>query len=110
MGETMNAIARTLALAGCALLGMLVTPALAQKNGGTLKFYHRDSPASGSIHEEATVSAVAPFMAVFNNLVLFKQDEKQNRPENIQPKLAESWSWNADYTRLNFKLRQGVKW
>ena len=106
----MFAVARALALAGCALFGMLVTPALAQKSGGILKFYHRDSPASGSIHEEATISTGAPFMGVFNNLVLFKQDEKQNRPEFIQPELAESWAWNADYTRLSFKLRQGVKW
>jgi len=29
-------------------------PALAQKPGGILKIYHRDSPASMSIHEEAT--------------------------------------------------------
>ncbi len=100
----------TLSLTICAAVGLPIGLAAAQQSGGILKFYHRDSPASGSIHEEATISAVAPFMAVFNNLVLFKQDEKQNRPENIQPELAESWSWNADYTRLSFKLRQGVKW
>ena len=75
-----------------------------------LKFFHRDSPASGSIHEEATISAVAPFMGVFNNLVLFNQHEKQNRLDLIEPELAESWSWNDDYTRLSFRLRQGVKW
>ena len=73
----MIAVTRALALVGCARFGMLITPVLAQKTGGTLKFYHRDSPASGSIHEEATVSAVAPFMAVFNNHVLFRQDEKK---------------------------------
>jgi peptide/nickel transport system substrate-binding protein len=69
------------------------------------QFYHRDSPASASIHEEATISSVAPFMGVFNNLVIFKQDEKQNRPEFIVPDLAESWSWSRDYTRLGFRLR-----
>ncbi len=94
-----------------ALLGLLpANPAMAQKSGGVLRLFHRDSPASASIHEEATISAVAPFMGVFNNLILFDQHEKQNRPEFIQPELAESWSWNADYTRLSFKLRQGVKW
>ena len=85
-------------------------PALAQKPGGVLRIFHRDSPGSMSIHEEATISTVAPMMAVFNNLVLFDQHEKQNRMEFIRPDLAESWTWNADYTRLSFKLRQGVKW
>jgi peptide/nickel transport system substrate-binding protein len=37
-------------------------PALAQKQGGTLRLYHWDSPPSASIHEEATISAVVPFM------------------------------------------------
>ncbi|MGE0259709.1 MAG: ABC transporter substrate-binding protein, partial [Alphaproteobacteria bacterium] len=106
--------ARALTWGACALaalcLGWAATPALAQKSGGTLRFFHRDSPASGSIHEEATISAVAPFSAVFNNLIRFNQHEKQNRPEFIEPELAESWKWNDDYTRLTFKLRDGVKW
>src|SRR5436190_5938073 len=85
-------------------------PAFAQKTGGVLKFFHRDSPASGSIHEEATISAVALFMGVFNNLVLFNQHEKQNRFELIEPELAESWKWSNDFTRISFQLRQGVKW
>src|SRR5947209_622745 len=93
-----------------AVIGLLAGPAAAQKSGGTLKFFHRDSPASMSILEEATISTVAPMMSVFNNLILFNQHEKQNRPEFIQPELAESWSWNPDFTRLSFKLRQGVKW
>src|SRR5918997_4224557 len=100
--------------AACALtalcLGWTATPALAQKPGGTLRFFHRDSPASGSIHEEATISVVAPFSAGFNNLICFNQHEKQNRPEFIEPELAESCTGNADYTRLTFKLRDGVNW
>ena len=98
------------ALAAICLAVFAVTPALAQKPGGTLKLFHRDSPASASIHEEATISAVAPFSGVFNNLVRFKQDEKQNRPEFIEPELAESWTWNSEFTRLSFKLHRGVKW
>jgi peptide/nickel transport system substrate-binding protein len=101
---------RTFAPVLGALVMLLGGPAAAQKPGGILKFYHRDSPASGSIHEEATISSIAPFMGVFNNLVLYKQDEKQNRLEFIQPELAESWKWNADYTRLSFKLHEGAKW
>jgi ABC-type transport system substrate-binding protein len=36
--------------------------------------------------------------------------EKQNKLSNIVPDLAESWSWNADKTKLTFKLRQGIRW
>src|SRR5438445_8040991 len=106
-------MAKRAALRGAVLatiFGLLAGPAAAQQSGGTLRFFHRDSPASMSIHEEATISTVGPMMAVFTNLVLFNQHEKQNRPEFIEPELADSWSWNEDYTRLTFKLRQGVTW
>lgn len=85
-------------------------PALAQKQGGTLRISHRDNPPSASIHEEATISTVLPFMAVFNNLVMFDPKVKANSPDHIVPDLAESWSWSDDKTKLTFKLRQGVKW
>src|SRR6478735_6041435 len=85
-------------------------PALAQKPGGTLTIQHWDSPASMSIHEEATYSVVVPIMGVMNNLVLFRQDKEQNSIDNIVPDLAESWSWSEDGKELTFKLRQGVKW
>src|SRR6516164_9771328 len=101
---------RALTLLSCAIFCLFADPALAQKTGGVLKFFHRDSPASMSIHEEATISTVGPVMSVFNNLVLFNQHEKQNRPEFIEPELAESWSWNEEYTRLSFRLRQGIRW
>ena len=80
------------------------------KQGGILKAYHRDSPGSASIHEGATYSINAPFMPVFNNLVVFKQDVPQNSAESIVPDLAESWSWSDDGKKLTFKLQQGVKW
>ena len=84
--------------------------ALAQKSGGVLKMYHRDNPPSASIHEEATNSTVLPFMALFNNLVLYDQSKPQNSPQTIVPDLAKSWSWSADGKDLTFKLQEGVKW
>ena len=101
------------AIAAAAMLVTAMAPldaAFAQKQGGVLKIYHRDSPASMSIHEEATISTVAPMMAVLNNLVLYDQHVPQNSLQSIVPELATGWSWNEDGTELTFRLREGVKW
>ena len=84
--------------------------AFGQKRGGILKMYTPDSPASMSVLEEATVFSRGPMMGVFNNLVMFDQQVKQNSLSSIVPDLATSWSWNEDGTELTFPLRQGVKW
>jgi len=84
--------------------------ALAQKSGGVLKVYFSDSPASMSIHEEATIAAEGPMMGIFNNLVMYKQDVPQSGFQSIVPDLATDWSWDEDKTQLTFRLREGVKW
>jgi peptide/nickel transport system substrate-binding protein len=84
--------------------------AFAQKQGGILKTYMPDSPASMSSLEELTLVATLPMMAVFNNLVMFDQHVQQNSLQSIVPDLATSWTWNEDGTALTFPLRQGVKW
>ena len=99
-----------LAARAAVILLAIAAPAPAQKAGGVLRIYHRDSPASMSILEEGTNSVSIPMMAVFNNLVLFDQHIPQNSLQTIRPDLAESWSWSDDGKRLTFKLRQGVKW
>src|SRR5437867_10509409 len=85
-------------------------PALAQKSGGILQISHFDSPASMSMHEEATFAVNRPMMGVFNNLVLYKQDVAQNSMESIVADLATSWAWSEDATELTLPLRQGVQW
>src|SRR6266446_4819389 len=98
-----------LAAAG-ALLLLSPGTASAQKSGGILKIGHFDSPASMSMLEESTLAVNRPMMGVFNNLVVFKQDEPQNTLDSIEPELATSWSWSEDGTELTFPLRHGVKW
>ena len=102
---------RTLAAAVALFIGMATTGvALAQKPGGVLKVYFFDSPASMSIHEETTAAGEGPMMAVFNNLILYKQDVPQNSLQSIVPDLASGWSWDEDKTQLSFRLREGVRW
>jgi peptide/nickel transport system substrate-binding protein len=103
-------LAAAVAGAGLLLASLTAAPAFAQKTGGVLRVHHQDSPASMSIHEEATYSTVVPMMGVFNNLVIYKQDEPQNSMQSIVPDLATGWSWSEDSTELSFKLRHGVKW
>src|SRR3984893_6445686 len=85
-------------------------PVAAQKTGGILKMYSPDSPASMSIHEEATVFAEGPMMGVFNNLVMFDQQVPQNSLQSVVPDLATGGSWSEEGTELTFPLRQGVAW
>ena len=102
---------RGFAAAGSLFLAMFAAEAaFAQKQGGILKMYSPDSPASMSIHEEATVVAERPMMGVFNNLVMYDQHVPQNSLQSIVPDLATGWSWNEDGTELTLPLRQGVTW
>jgi peptide/nickel transport system substrate-binding protein len=82
----------------------------AQKPGGILKAALRENPSSASLHEETSIMVNTPFMAVFNNLVLFDQQDRMARLESIKPELATGWSWSADNKTVTFKLREGVKW
>ena len=99
---------RAVAAVGSLVVAVSVAAAaFAQKSGGILKMYDPDSPASMSIHEEATIVSERPMMGVFNNLVVFDQHVKQNSLSSIVPDLATGWSWSEDGTELTFPLRQG---
>jgi peptide/nickel transport system substrate-binding protein len=73
----MTSIPRAATAAVTLLFAMAAVPASAQKQGGVLRMYNPDSPASMSILEEATVFAEGPMMGVFNNLVMYDQRVKQ---------------------------------
>lgn len=95
---------------GLLAAALLVSAAQAQKRGGVLTMPLIDTPPSPSLHEEATVSVVVPFMGMFNNLVMFNQREMQNRTDTIVPDLATAWRWEDGGTKLTFTLRDGVTW
>ena len=97
-------------IAAIGLLLALAGPAAAQKQGGILKVYFFDSPASMSIHEEATIAGQGPMMGVFNNLVMYDQAVPRSGLNSVVPDLASAWSWDEAGTALTFKLRQGVTW
>ena len=105
-----KAKAISLSLAAVALALACAAPAVAQKKGGTLHVYAPNDPPSMSIIEETSASVTGPFMAVYNNLVIFDQQNETESAETIQPELAESWSWDSTGTKLTFKLREGVQW
>ncbi len=91
---------RGFAAAGSLFLAMFVAEAaFAQKQGGILKMYDPDSPASMSIHEEAHRLRAADDGS-FNNLVMFDEHVEQNSLELIVPDLATGWSWNEDGTEF----------
>ncbi len=90
-------------LGGALALWLLAMPALAQQPGGVLRIPHRENPPSASIHEEATISTVMPFMGVFNNLVVFDPASRQNRLDRVVPDLATAWTWSADGRTLTFR-------
>ena len=99
-----------LATAILASLTLVASQAAEPKHGGILHIYHRETPPSLSIHEEATFSVNIPAMGVFNNLVIYDQHIAQNSLDTIRPELATSWAWSKDNLSLAFKLRHGVKW
>jgi peptide/nickel transport system substrate-binding protein len=102
---------RVLAAAGSLSSALIAADgAFAQKAGGILHLGHFDSPASMSMLEESTQAVNRPMSGVFNNLVMFRQDEPQNSLRSIVPDLATGWTWNEEGTELTFPLRQGVKW
>jgi len=96
----------------CVVAGVIAPPGAgwAQKYGGVLKIQHMDTPPSASIHEEATVSVAVPFMALYNNLVIFDQNVPRNSFDSIVPDLATSWETRDDGRKLAFRTRDGVKW
>ena len=59
----------------------------ARKSGAVLIMSHFDSPASMSMHEEATGAVNRPMTGVFNNLVMFDQHVAQHSMASIVPDL-----------------------
>jgi hypothetical protein len=71
-------IAKLVATAALAVAVSTTAQTDGPKHGGILHIYHRETPPSLSIHEEATYSVNVPAMGLFNNLVIYDQHKPQN--------------------------------
>jgi 4-phytase/acid phosphatase/peptide/nickel transport system substrate-binding protein len=99
-----RAVARTI-LGMAAGVSLLVSPALAQKQGGSITVgLELDipgfDPLKVGVYDTAALTAAA---AIFDTLVSL---DGKGEP---QPKLAQSWTHSDDYKTWTFKLRPGVK-
>ena len=90
-------------------LALAVTPAAGQKSGGTLRIYNSSNSPGASPHEDTTIAAVMPFMAVYNNLVRYDPIKSRNSFDTIIPELATSWEWDVTKTKV-IKLCSDVVW
>jgi peptide/nickel transport system substrate-binding protein len=96
--------------AAAVAVGVLASPAIAQKPGGTLQVYISANPSSMSILEEVSFTTVMAAGGVFNGLVVFDPTQKIGALDNVVPELAKSWAWDDSGTKLTFKLNEGVTW
>ena len=69
-GQRLRGVTAT-AIALLALCFAAISPAMAQKHGGTLRLQELDSPPSASLLEESTITVATPFSGIYNNLVKF---------------------------------------
>src|SRR6266852_2575628 len=83
-------------------------PVLAQKAGGVLKIYHRDSPASMSILEEATQLDRDPDDGRLQQSRPLQAGRGAEQPANDRP--GSGHRLVVERRRLTFRLRKGVKW
>jgi peptide/nickel transport system substrate-binding protein len=106
----MRRIRRLAATAGVVAALLAGGEATAEQRGGVLKVYLSLTPASASVHEEASIATVMPFMGVFNNLFVYNQHAQRNDVSDLTPELATEWRWSDDNRRLTLRLREGVTW
>ena len=80
MGTKYVALATALFVSLAACAAQAQTP----KHGGILYIYHRETPPSLSIHEEATFSVNVPAMGIYNNLIIYDQHKPQTSIANSE--------------------------
>src|SRR2546423_13857050 len=78
--EQMRARKICAAIAGIVTLGLLASPAMAQKSGGALKIFFPGKPARQSDLQKGKLSTRAPPKAPFNKLILFHHKQNQKPP------------------------------
>ena len=92
-----------LATAILASLTIYAAQAAEPNIGGNSEIYHRETPPSLSIHEEATFSVNVPAMGLYNNLVMYDQHKPQNSMSTIVPDLADELGLGCERHRADFQ-------
>lgn len=87
--------------AALVLVATLLTPALAQTEGGSLVIGRPSDAISLDPHRATTAPEVWVYNNIYETLVLLDEDM------NVQPALAESWEL-VEEDRMRFHLKQGV--
>ena len=85
----------------------LALPALAQKQGGTLRIYIATTRRARRSTRRRPSRRCSRSWAVFNNLVLFDQTKPLNSLDTIVPDLAESWAWDATQDQAHLQAAPG---
>ena len=95
---------------GIALAGLLALPtvstAIAQQKGGTINWFVYGDPGRLDVHTESPLSVQQATAGVYSSLLQYSPD----KPAEIVPDLAVSYTASKDGKSYTFKLRQGVKW
>ena len=101
----MRKFGKSIVTVAATALALAITPAAAQKRGGTLTFSYQPEPSALSTIATTAVPTALVSTKVFESLLEYKGPEL-----TPVPGLAESWTVAPDGLTYTFKLRDGVKW
>lgn len=80
------------------MLAAIVPATFASQKDSSVVVQITEEPTNLDVSENATLMSLAVTSSCHDKLVYFANGE-------VKPQLAESWSWNEDFTKLTYKIR-----